>query len=92
MEDYNLNFKNYSNLENIDLSTKLIGVVIQEVIEKEYLNKEESKLKEKITKKINDYLKLPIIDCKLTKDDNIIWGHIEIRNRVPIKFKLEIKK
>jgi len=93
MEEYNLLFESFKGLKDIDLSTKLIGVIVQDVIEKEYLDKEknETRLIESIKKQINEYLKLPIISCKLEKEDNIVTGNIEVRNRKSIKFKLEIK-
>ncbi len=91
MENYN--FETFKNLKEIDLSTKLIGVIIQDIVEREYLDKEkkENKLKESIEKKINEYLKLPITSCELKKEDNTVIGYIEVRNQMPIKFKLEVK-
>jgi len=36
----NYNFETFKNLKEIDLSTKLIGVIIQDVVEREYLDKD----------------------------------------------------
>jgi hypothetical protein len=89
------NFEVLNDKKNIELSTKLIGVIVHEVLEKQYsegkFQKSLEQLKNEITQKVNEYLKLPIVSIKMEEDSEFIQGHIEIRNRVPMNFKLEKK-
>lgn len=87
------NFEVFKNKENIELSVKLTGVIVHEVLEKQYNEGKFSlgQLKKEIMEKMNEYLKLPIVFIKLEEDNGIIQGHIEIRNRASMNFKIERK-
>jgi len=88
-------FEVLNDKKNIKLSTKLVGVIVHEVLERQCKEQKFQKsliqLKDEITNKINEYLKLSIVSIKLEEDGEFIQGHIEIRNRAPMNFKLEKK-
>jgi len=87
-------FEPFINKQNIDLSTKLVGVIIQDVIETEMLNKEKDlkKFKREIINKINNYLKLPVVSLDLKESEHDIEGSLEFRNSKAINFNLQFKQ